>query len=196
MSLEIVEVSGAELEPYLDGLGRLRIAVFREWPYLYDGSLDYEREYLRSYLNCERSLVALVLDEGEPVGATTCMPLAEEGPEFQAPFKAGRYDLGDVCYFGESMLLPSYRGRGLGKEFFTRREAHAARLGAVITTFCAVDRAPDDPRQPEGYRSLHGFWSALGYEPQPHLRAEFRWKEIGEPEESPKSLTFWTKSWR
>jgi hypothetical protein len=24
----------------------LRIAVFRDWPYLYDGSLEYEREYL------------------------------------------------------------------------------------------------------------------------------------------------------
>ena len=46
--LEIRNVHGPELEPFIDGLGRLRIAVFREYPYLYDGSLDYEREYLKA----------------------------------------------------------------------------------------------------------------------------------------------------
>jgi hypothetical protein len=40
-------LTGPELEAALDGVASLRIAVFRDWPYLYDGSLDYEREYLR-----------------------------------------------------------------------------------------------------------------------------------------------------
>ena len=195
MSLIIKECSGRALEPYLDGLGELRITVFREWPYLYEGSLEYERDYLSSYLNSERSLVALVLDEGRVVGATTCMPMAEEGPEFQKAFKDADYDLNTICYFGESILLPEYRGRGLGKEFFQRREAHAARLGSRITTFCAVDKALDDPRRPTDYRPLDGLWTAQGYVKQPGLKAQFVWKEIGEESESPKVLTFWTKEW-
>ena len=195
MSLIIKECSGRALEPYLDGLGELRITVFREWPYLYEGSLEYERDYLSSYLNSERSLVALVLDEGRVVGATTCMPMAEEGPEFQKAFKDADYDLNTICYFGESILLPEYRGRGLGKEFFQRREAHAARLGSRITTFCAVDRALDDPRRPADYRPLDGLWTAQGYVKRPELKAQFVWKEIGEESESPKVLTFWTKEW-
>ena len=30
-------LSGAALLPCLDDVARLRIAVFRDWPYLYDG---------------------------------------------------------------------------------------------------------------------------------------------------------------
>lgn len=195
MSLEVKEVSGAALEPYLDGLGELRIAVFREWPYLYEGTLEYERDYLRSYLHCTRSLVALVFDQDRIVGATTCMPMEEEGPEFQEAFRKAGYDLGSILYLGESILLPEYRGRGLGKEFFRRREDHAERLRRRWTTFCAVDRSADDPRRPAGYRPLDALWTAQGYAKQPELQARFVWKEIGEEAESPKTLTFWTKEW-
>ncbi len=190
------ELSGAALEPWLDRLGRLRIAVFRDYPYLYDGSLEYERDYLRTYVDTPDSLVVLVTDaSGEVVGATTCIPLRDEGPEFQEPFLAHDFEVDEVCYFGESILLPQHRGRGVGKEFFRRREAHAARLGVRWTAFCAVDRAPDDPRRPEGYRPLDTFWQAQGYARHPEMQATFVWKEIGEVLESPKTLTFWLKSW-
>ena len=191
--LEIREVRGPELAPFIDGLGRLRIAVFREYPYLYDGSLEYEREYLKSYLNSPRSLVALVLEGGEVVGATTCVPMADEGPEFQEAFVKAGHDLGGICYFGESILLPAYRGRGLGREFFRRREAHARSLGMKIATFCAVDRAEDHPLRPAGYQPLDRLWSGQGYVKYPELQATFEWKEPGEAEESAKTLTFWLK---
>jgi len=193
--LQILEVHGPDLQPYIDGLGRLRIAVFRDYPYLYDGSLEYERDYLQSYLKSPRSMVALVLDQGEVVGATTCMPMIEEGPEFQEAFVKAGFDLSTICYFGESILLPPYRGRGLGKDFFLRREAHAQRLGAGLTTFCAVDRSVDHPLRPKDYVPLDGLWVRQGYAKHPELQATFVWKEIGEEAESPKTLTFWLKSW-
>ena len=37
-------------------LARLRIGVFREFPYLYDGSLDYERDYLADYASTEGAI--------------------------------------------------------------------------------------------------------------------------------------------
>jgi GNAT superfamily N-acetyltransferase len=190
------ELSGHALTPWLDGLGKLRIAVFREYPYLYDGSLDYEREYLKTYANSPRSLVVLVTDaQNEVVGATTCIPLSDEGPEFQEPFLKAGWNVNDVCYFGESILLPQLRGRGVGKEFFKRREAHAQKHGFKWTAFCAVDRATDHPMKPESYRPLDEFWISQGYAKRADLRATFVWKEIGELAESPKTLTFWTKSW-
>jgi GNAT superfamily N-acetyltransferase len=191
--LRLQEFHGAEIEPHLDALGALRITVFREYPYLYEGSLQYEREYLRTYAGSERSLVVLVLDGEDVVGATTCLPMTDEGPEFQKPFVDGGRDLETICYFGESILLPQYRGQGLGKEFFRRREAHAKRQGFGLTTFCAVNRTEDHPLRPLGYRGLDSFWQSLGYTRDASLQAEFYWKEIGEESESPKSLTFWTK---
>jgi GNAT superfamily N-acetyltransferase len=190
------ELKGEALTPWIDALGDLRIRVFRDFPYLYDGSPGYEREYLRVYQKSSGGLVVLVSDgEGRAVGATTCLPLSDEGPEFQKPFvRAGR-DVSKVFYFGESILLPAWRGRGIGKLFFDLREAHARRLGYSVTAFCAVDRPDDHPLRPAGYRPLDGFWESRAYVRQPGLKARFVWKEIGEESESPKTLTFWTRTW-
>jgi GNAT superfamily N-acetyltransferase len=194
-ALTLHELRGKAVAPWLDGLGRLRIAVFKEYPYLYDGTLEYEREYLQTYANSPDSLVVLVV-EGEDtiVGATTCLPLRDEGPEFQAPFIAQGYDVNSVCYFGESILLPELRGQGLGKEFFKRRENHARNLGVEWSAFCAVDRMPDHPLRPPQHRPLDEFWRAQGYQKHPELQATFVWKETGEEAESPKTLTFWLKA--
>lgn len=44
--IEVRSLTGPALEAALDDVARLRIAVFRDWPYLYDGTLEYERAYL------------------------------------------------------------------------------------------------------------------------------------------------------
>jgi len=195
--LRVHKLSGAALEPWLEALGRLRIRVFREYPYLYDGSLEYEQEYLRTYVNSPNSLVVVVTDrQGEVVGATTCLPLRDEGPEFQQAFIQHGYDVNEVCYFGESILLPELRGQGLGKLFFTLREAHVKTLGMNWSAFCVVDRKPDHPLRPESYRSLDTFWCSQGYVRHPEMQATFVRKEINENNESPKTLTFWIKTWR
>ena len=193
--LRLQNFHGSSLEPHLDALGALRIAVFREYPYLYDGSLESERDYLSVYVRSAGSLVVLAFDGDQVVGATTCLPMLDEGPEFQAAFVRVGYDIAGICYFGESILLPSYRGQGVGKEFFIRREAHVRELGAKLSTFCAVDRPADHPLRPPGYRPLDEFWCAQGYTKHPELQATLVWKEIGEVSESPKTLMFWTKAW-
>jgi len=190
----IHDVAHTGLAPWLPALGALRIRVFREYPYLYDGNEAYEREYLSIYRNSQQSRTFLVTDAaGSLVGATTCLPLEDEGEEFQAPFLAQGHRVEDICYFGESILLPKWRGQGLGKTFFRLRENHARAIGKTHTAFCAVDRPGNHPRRPAGYRPLDSFWIAQGYTKQPDLRAVFHWKEIEEPVESPKSLTFWIK---
>jgi GNAT superfamily N-acetyltransferase len=191
--LRLQNFQGSEIEPHLDALGALRISVFREYPYLYDGSLEYERDYLRVYLRSKGSLVVLAFDGDRVVGATTCLPMLDEGPEFQAAFVKAGYDLPTICYFGESILLPQYRGQGIGKEFFKRREAHVQALGLKLSTFCAVDRPADHPLRPPGHRPLDDFWHSQGYTKRPELQATFEWKEIGEEIESAKMLTFWTR---
>ena len=191
--LRLQNFHGAELAPHLDALGELRIAVFREYHYLYVGTLEHEREYLRTYLQSSGSLVVLVFDDDRVVGATTCLPMLDEGPEFQAAFVQAGYDLSTICYFGESILLPAYRGKGIGKEFFVRREAHVRTLGMKLSTFCAVDRPSGHALRPEGYRELDDFWRSQRYVRHPELQATFVWKEIGEEVESPKTLTFWVK---
>ena len=188
-------VTGAGLAPWLEAVARLRVAVFRDWPYLYAGDFDYERDYLQAYARSPGSVVVLALADGEVVGASTGLPLADDAPAFQRPFLEAGRSVGDVFYFGESVLLPAWRGRGLGHAFFDRREAHARALGGFRwTAFCAVDRAADDPRRPAGHRGNEAFWSKRGYVRQPDLAMRLAWQEIGDPSPSEKPLTFWLRA--
>ena len=76
--------------PHLDEVARLRIAVFRDWPYLYDGDEGYEREYLAAYARSPNSVVVLARDGDTAIGASTGIPLAEDGADFAAEWDGVR----------------------------------------------------------------------------------------------------------
>lgn len=190
---ELACVRGAGIGPHLDSVAALRIAVFREWPYLYDGDEAYEREYLQRYAQAPDSVCVLARVGGALVGAATGMPLEQDGEAFQRPFIERGIPVADVFYFGESVLLPAWRGQGIGQGFFDQRQAFADALGYRITAFAAVDRAIDDPRRPAQYRGNEALWAKRGYVRQPGMTMHLRWKELGEERESEKPLTFWLR---
>lgn len=193
---EIHHVRGPDVEPWLDDVARLRIAVFRDWPYLYEGDAAYERDYLAAYARSPDSVFVLALDAERVVGASTGLPLADDQPAFAAPFRAAGLPVEQVFYFGESVLLPEYRGLGMGHAFFDRREAHARALGRFRwTAFCAVDREADDPRRPPGHRDNDAFWRGRGYARQPGMAMRLDWNEAGRGEAG-HALTFWLRDWR
>ncbi|MFC0267718.1 GNAT family N-acetyltransferase [Kushneria aurantia] len=193
--MELVHLYGAQIRSRLDELAELRIRIFREFPYLYDGSIGYEHDYLESYATSDNSLCVLVRDGKRAVGMSTALPLAHEDEAFIAPFRAQGLDIDTVCYFGESILLPDYRGRGLGVRFFDEREAHARALPNVrLAAFCAVERPPDHPLRPADYRPLDAFWQRRGYHARPELRARFAWQDIDASQPTHKTLSFWLKA--
>lgn len=196
MSPTLTILRGGEIATVVDELARLRIEVFREFPYLYDGDLEYEAGYLRGYAVDSRSLVGILRDEGRLVGATTAMPLSAADEAFQKPFVSAGIPVDEVFYFGESVILGEYRGRGSGKVFFDCRESQARELGYRYTAFCSVMREADHPLRDESYRPLDAFWRRLGYRRRSDLCCELAWKEVGESEESLKALVFWMKDWQ
>src|SRR6185436_15381695 len=81
-------LAGEAVAPVIADLARLRVAVFREFPYLYDGDLDYERTYLRKYAGIADSTIVVARNAGPAmgrvVGAATALPLARGEAELQA----------------------------------------------------------------------------------------------------------------
>jgi GNAT superfamily N-acetyltransferase len=187
-------LKGPDLEAALDGVAQLRITVFRDWPYLYDGSREYEREYLATYRDNPGALLVGAFHDGQLIGASTSTPMEDHAPEFSAPFK----DLGlqpeSILYGAESVLLRPYRGIGLGHRFIDLREDHARALGRTHVAFCSVIRGDDHPARPAIYRSNDSFWMGRGYDPLPGAVARFSWKDLGEAEETEKALQFWMRA--
>lgn len=193
VTLRIEALRGEAIATQLDALAAVRIRVFRDFPYLYEGSLDYERHYLDTYLRCPRSLAVLVWDGAHCIGASTVIPLTDAGEDAQRPFVEAGMDIDRIDYFGESVLLPQYRGHGIGVKFFELREAHAHELGLNICAFCAVDRPADHPDRPVDYVPNDRFWTQRGYRKSPQLQTTFSWPDIGETESTAKPMTFWLR---
>ncbi|MEO8700863.1 MAG: GNAT family N-acetyltransferase [Kofleriaceae bacterium] len=188
--ISVEAVTGRAIERWLGALAELRIGVFREYPYLYAGTHDYERSYLARYAASPQHFIVLARDGDRVVGAATAMPLAASEPEVIAAL-AG---FADTFYFGESVLERGYRGRGIGHRFFDAREAHARSCGATTLAFCAVDRPADHPRRPPDYVSHDAFWTRRGYARRPDLTATFTWRDLDDVDETAKPMTFWISS--
>lgn len=194
MSLSVRTLSGEEIIRHLGDLAALRMAVFSAFPYLYDGDAEYEADYVREFAAEPGSVLIAALDGARVVGAATASPMAGQKEEFRAPFEERGFDTECLFYFGESVLLPQYRGRGIGHAFFDRREGAAREAGASHAAFAAITRPEDHPARPGDYRPLDSFWRKRGYETVPDFVAQLAWKEHGEEGESPKAMQYWMRT--
>ncbi|MFM2169858.1 MAG: hypothetical protein RI957_87 [Verrucomicrobiota bacterium] len=188
--VSVITCCGEEILPYLDDAARLRIEVFREYPYLYDGSPDYEREYLEHYAQSRESVFVCALFQERVVGISTALPLNDADESFQQPYADAGETFADIYYLGESVLLPAFRGRGIGHAFFDHRENRARQLGYRIATFCSVVRQHDHPSRPANYQDHTTFWNHRGYRPNGRV-AQLSWKQTDAAGEVENRLEFW-----
>ncbi len=198
MSVVVETLTGSTLEQALPALAKLRITVFRAWPYLYEGALEYEAHYLSRFAAADDAVIVAARDGDEIVGAATAAPLRGHTDSFVPLFEAHGFNPDTIFYFGESVLLPGYRGRGIGHAFFDWRENHARKVSGQKATytrsaFCGVIRPQDHPMRPEGYRPLDAFWTKRGYHKVDGMIGSLTWKDLDQTEETAKPMQFWMK---
>lgn len=196
-NLRFVVAQSKEIAPLVEDISTIIMSVFYDFPYLYVGNVEYEKNYIQKYINAENGFAFVVYDGNTVVGATTAIPLSDVSEEIQQPFLDKKIDISTIFYFGESILLPQYRGRGVGHRFFDEREKFVLSKPKYDTTaFCCVNRSKNHPLKPANYRPNDVFWTKRGYTMQPDLVCNMAWKDRNEELETIKELTFWTKKWK
>ena len=191
--IEIVSLHGNEVTPFLSTIARLVINTFKEYPYLHQDDLLSLVEFLKMYSECPESTVLLVIDDNNIVGISSAIPTRFDSTKFQKPFLDNGIDVNEVYYLGDSILLPSYRGKKIYRDFFNKREMAAADFGYSICAFVSVERPLNDPRRPKNYFSLEETWLRYGYQKYPELTIEQEWVDVGDTKPSKKNFVYWLK---
>lgn len=195
MDLEFVSLRGKLIEEYLEQIAVLRLEALQEFPYLYEGKINFEKDFLKTYSESSNSLIEIVKDENEVVGVTSCIPLSEESDEMQRMYTNQGYDVRRIFFFGESLILPKYRSEDIYREFFKRMEEHIIDVQPTseFAVFGSIKRSKNHSLYNEEYKKLTDFWTTLGFKEDRKLFLEFKWKDINKKSESVKKMVFWKK---
>jgi GNAT superfamily N-acetyltransferase len=171
-------LTGSAVADSLADLASLRILIFQEFPYLYDGRREDELRYLKLYAEAPEAFVIIVTDSGKVVGAATGIPLCHEHQGLIEPFAGSVYSVDEIYYVGELLLYPAYRNQGLGLRLVTQIEDQVRSLGTYRYLTCAtVVRSDDHPRRPTQNLPIDRFLARTGFRPLPGMTTEFSWRE-------------------
>ncbi len=186
-------LTGAAIADALDDVATLRLDIFPEYPYLYDGRREDELEYLGTYAGAPDACVMLARDGHKVVGAATGMPLIHEDAPLLDAFAGTSFPLDEAYYVGELLFRPGYRNSGLGRKLLAELESHVRSLGRYRTLTCATVERPDDhPLRPRDYIPITRFLARTGFVRLPGVTTHFIWRETdGVKRDHPMQL--WSK---
>ena len=111
-------------------------------------------------------------------------------------FDAAGYPAQSVYYYGEILVHPDYRGRGIASAFYQQREAHARALGYQTVCFAAIVKPDNDPQRPTDYFYPGPLWQRLGFQAFPKLTMTYDWptrQSDGSTLTQSHTLAFWIK---
>lgn len=200
MELEIERLLGAQMEPHLRQVAQMRLEVFREFPYLYQGDLAYEEKYLEGFAQARDALL-LVASQGQRLlGVSTSMALAESTDileSAQEALEAHGVPVEACYYYGEILVKPQHRGLGIAGRFYREREALARARGYRQACFATVVRQPDDPRRDASYFDPSPYWNKMGFVKAPQVAFSYRWPTRGldgQVRDEDHQMVFWFKA--
>ena len=191
--IEIKVIQGMDARQYLNDIAEMRIVMFKEFPYLYDGSIEDERQYLEGYFKSETSTIILVFDGDEVVAFSSVISLADEMDEIKQPFIDKGLPLDEYAYIGEMMIKPEYRQQGLLYRLKEKQEAIIREHRYQNVIFMTVYRDQDHIARPHNYKDPAIVWRHFGYEILPNMRIEMPWQRVDTGKEEMNYLDVWYK---
>src|ERR1700722_3489588 len=149
-------VMGQEITPYVQEITDLALTVYRDYPYLYEGTVDEYYPAIEHYTHSSDGIACLFFNNNQLVGAAIGMPMNEMRDKYKLPLVNARPEenFDQLFYLGELLLLKEYRGQGLGKQMYLEFENTVRELAFTKICFCKIDESEQNPLAPENYKSL------------------------------------------
>jgi hypothetical protein len=189
--MEILQ--GKQIIPYVKDIAMLRLTAFREYPYLYEGTMEGEKNYLKIYTDAEDGIAVIAKDQGKIIGAITGLPLKDAPDMFSSIFKQHQIPLDPIFYLGEIVLLKQYRGKRIAFLIGATFEKQVKKMGRYKQlAICEIKRAEDDPKRPADYIPSTTVTNKKFIE-QPDLVSTFSWKEIGDRKETAHRMVYFLR---
>lgn len=171
-------LTNQEVTPLLPFVASLRINVFREYPYLYDGNFKEEMDDLEHCAQLPHNAIAIAYHKNTPIGFLYGIPLVEFQSHFENPvidlFKEKNLQPETCYYFADVIILPEHRGNHLTKKLFDVLEAYAQENGYSSASFITENHEVH-PLKPVDYKSLAPLWTYLQYK-KTGLQSEGSWQ--------------------
>jgi hypothetical protein len=158
-------IKNKEIESYTKYIASLRLMMFKEFPYLYEGSLEQEEKYLSFYTDFPDGRVVLAKQGGCIAGLLTGMPMisiCEHISDFKKTLDEHKRTLNGAYYYGEGLVLPAYRGQGMLTKMFEVLNNEIKIMGYNHAYGITVIRDKNDARRPAHYRDTDTLWDRMG----------------------------------
>ena len=189
-------LTGTAIADILDDVATLRLEIFQEYPYLYQGRREDELTYLGTYSEAPDASIILAYHGQAVIGAVAGMPLIHEDARMLDAFAGTTFPFNKIYYVGELLFRPAYRNCGLGRKLLDQLESHIRSLGRYHRLTCATVERPDDhPLRPRDYIPITRFLARTDFARLPGVTTSFMWLETdGVKRDHP--MQFWSKDVR
>lgn len=123
----------------LNYFAALRIVFFRDYPYLYSGDFNYEKDYLNYYIADQSAVFLTASLNSNIIGFCSGASFLSMGNAFGnvlEKFSAKGYLPKDLYYLGEIIVKDNFANRILSKQLFKRMLSYSLELNFKGITFC------------------------------------------------------------
>lgn len=159
--------SGYTISNYVFEVAKFRIKYFRDFPYFYDGNLEYELNYLKGYSEDEKSILIIIRNsQKEIVAVSTGIPLITKSDilsDAEIIFSKNGFNPRLYYYYGEVILDYSVRSQGLTRLIYDDQDKYAQKHGFESIAVATVVREAKDSRNVNLAPNSDYVWRKLGF---------------------------------
>jgi len=171
---------GKEIENHIDSIAALRLSAFKEYPYLYVGNMEYEKNYLKGYIEEKNATLLQAKVNSELVGVFTGTSLIGNSDivkDAKSIFEKHGLLPAEYYYSGEMIVLTKHRSLQMAKNLFFLQKKIAKDFGYKKLCALVVERENDHPQKPTDYKSLSSLYERAGFK-ETDIYLNYHWPTI------------------